>query len=99
LKRAKIEFLGAGLQGIGFLMLDGTKEVPCRVSLEALSDRGAVTGLNEAGVFEIYRDEIEQAASAKYDRGQISPDGRVYVTSVEFPNKSPPQCTERKSSA
>ena len=80
-------------------MRDGTKEVPCRVSLKALSDRGAVTGLNEAGVFEIYRDEIERAASAKYDRGQISPDGRVYVTSDEFPNKPPSKCTDRKSDA
>ena len=99
LERAKVEFLGTGLQGIGFLMRDGTKEVPCRVSLEALSDRGAVTGLNEAGVFEIYRDEIEQAASAKYDRGQISPNGWVYVTSDEFPNKPPSKCTDRKSDA
>ena len=89
LERAKIEFLGTGLHGIGFLMRDGTKEVPCRVSLEALSGRGDVTGLNEAGVFEVYRDEIERAASAKYDCGQISPDGRVYVTSDEFPNQPP----------
>jgi hypothetical protein len=40
LERAKVEFLGTGLQGMGFLMRDGTKEVPCRVSIEALSDRG-----------------------------------------------------------
>jgi hypothetical protein len=49
----------------------------------------AVTGLDEAGVFATYRDEIEHAASAKYDRGQISPDGRVYVSSDEFPNQPP----------
>jgi hypothetical protein len=89
LERAKVGFLGTGLQGMGFLMRDGTKEVPCRVSIEALSYRGAVTGLDEAGVFATYRDEIEHAASAKYDRGQISPDGRVYVTSDEFPNQPP----------
>ncbi len=54
-------------------------------------------GLNEAGVFEIYRDEIEKAASAKYDRGHINPDGRVYVTSDEFPSQPPRQCAVRNS--
>ena len=34
LERAKVEFLGTGLQGVGCLMRDGIKEVPCRVSLE-----------------------------------------------------------------
>ena len=44
------------------------------MSLEALRDRGAAISLDEAGVLENYREEIEQAASAKYDRGQISSD-------------------------
>jgi hypothetical protein len=48
-----------------------------------------VTGLNEVGVFEAYRDEIEQAASAKYDHDHIGPDNRVCVTSDEFPNQPP----------
>jgi hypothetical protein len=77
LNRAAEQYEGPGLEGVRFLMRDGSKEVPCRVSLEALTDRGAATGVNEAGVFESYRDEIEGAASAKYDRGQIGPDGRV----------------------
>ena len=84
LKRAKVDFLNTDPQGIGFLMRDGTKEVPCIVSFGALGKRAAATGLDEARVFEIYRDEIECAASAKYDRGQIAPDGRVYVTGDEF---------------
>ena len=66
-------------------MRDGAKDVSCRISLEALADRGATTSLDETGVFEAYRSEIEQAASAKYDRGQIDVAGSVYVTSVEFP--------------
>ena len=85
LERSKEEYLGPGLEGVRFLMRYGAKEVACRVSLEALTERGTATGLNEAGVFEACRNEIEQAASAKYDRGQIDYSGGVYVTSVEFP--------------
>ncbi len=66
-------------------MRDGAKEVACRVSLEALTDRGFATGLSEGRVFEAYRNEIEQAASEKYDSGKIDYSGGVYVTSVEFP--------------
>jgi hypothetical protein len=66
-------------------MRDGDKEVACRVSLEALTNRGAATGLNEASAFEACRHEIEQAASEKYDCGQTDYTGGVYVTSVEFP--------------
>lgn len=85
LAKTGIEFLGTGLRGISFLMRDGTRDVPCCVNFTAIQRRATATGLDEAGVFAVYRDEIEQAASAKYDRGQISPDGRVYVTSDDFP--------------
>jgi Protein of unknown function (DUF1488) len=85
LERGKQEYLGPGLEGIRFLMRDGTKDVPCRVSHESLADRGAATGLDAVGVFEAYRNEIEQAASDKYDRGSIGVGGSVYVTSEEFP--------------
>ena len=88
LNRGDEQYEGPGLEGVRFLMRDGSKEVPCRVSLEALTDRGAATGMDEASVFEAYRNEIEQAASAKYDRGQFSSDGRVYITSEEFPQRS-----------
>jgi len=77
LERSKEQYLGPGLEGVRFLMRDGTREVPCRVSLEALTDRGNATGLDESGVFETYRNEIEQAASAKYDRGQTDHAGGV----------------------
>jgi hypothetical protein len=87
LKRAKVAILGAGLDGIRFLMRDGQKEVPCRVSLEALNYRGLATRMDEAAVFEAYRDEIEQLASDKYDRGHIGFDGGVYLTSSDFPGR------------
>ena len=41
LERAKEEYLGPGLEGIRFLMRDGSKEVPCRVSYESLTDKGS----------------------------------------------------------
>lgn len=85
LERSKEEYLRPGLEGIRFLMRDGEKQVHCRLSLEALTDRGTATGLDETRVFEVYRSEIEQAASAKYDRGQTDFAGGVYITSVEFP--------------
>lgn len=85
LERSKEEYLGPGLEGIRFQMRDGAKEVPCRISLEALTDRALATGLSKAGVFETYRHEIEQVASAKYDREQIDYAGGIYVTSEEFP--------------
>ena len=74
LERSKEEYLGPGLDGIRCLMLDGANEVACKISLEAVAERGATTSLGEAGVFELYRSEIEQAASAKYDRGDATPD-------------------------
>ena len=84
LERSKEEYLGPSLEGIRFQMRDGAKEVLCRISMEALTDRALATGLSEAGVFEAYRHKIEQVASAKYDRGQIDHSGGVYVTSEEF---------------
>ncbi len=68
-------------------MRDGSKEVPFRASLEAQTDTGAATGMDETGVFEAYRNEIEQIASDKYDLGQFDLMGQVYVTSVEFPER------------
>jgi hypothetical protein len=85
LERLKDQYAGPGLEGVRFAMQDGAKEVLCRVSLEALADRGNTTGQNAAGVFESCRNEIEQAASAKYDSGQLDYAGGIYVTSVEFP--------------
>jgi hypothetical protein len=87
LERLNDQYGRAGLEGVRFVMRDGAKEVLCRVSLEALSDRGHTTGLNVAGVFESCRDEIEQVASAKYDRGQVDFAGGIYITSADFPSQ------------
>jgi hypothetical protein len=64
LERAKVEFLGTGLQGVGCLMRDGIKEVPCRVSLEEamlayeVSDEALETaagaGSKKAGNYTLY---------------------------------------------
>jgi len=77
LERLKDQYAGLSLEGVRFMMRDGIKEVLCRVSLEALADRGNTTGLNAAGVFESCRNEIERAASAKYDSGQLDYAGGV----------------------
>ena len=87
LTQAKEEYF-SDLQGIRFLMQDGNKEVPCRISHEALIDRGRATDLNETQVFDTYRDEIEQAASDKYDRDGADEEGRIVVTTAEFPQRT-----------
>ena len=88
LTSAKDEY-SPDMGAIRFLMQDGSKQVPCRISHEALTDRGSTTGMNNAQIFEAYRPEIEQAASNKYDRGGIDPEGRVWVTTAEFPARPP----------
>jgi hypothetical protein len=54
---------------IRFLMKDGADEVICSVSHRVLFAFGAATGLTDArDIFWACRDEIELAASDKYDR-------------------------------
>jgi hypothetical protein len=68
LTRANDEYL-SGPDGIRFLMQDGSREVPCRISLQALSAFGKSVGLSAAvEIFVNYRDKIERAASVIYDR-------------------------------
>jgi hypothetical protein len=40
LERSKVRYLGPGFDEIRFLMRDGTEEVACGVSLEALDEGG-----------------------------------------------------------
>jgi Protein of unknown function (DUF1488) len=55
--------------GVRFLMKDGPDEVVCTISNRALSALGDTVGMNDTTlIFWAYRDEIERAASAKYDR-------------------------------
>jgi hypothetical protein len=85
LTRAKEDYLLTAGDGIRFLMQDGRIEVPCRVSHEALTDRGAHTGLGQEDVFLAYREDIEQAASDKYDQVGKPQEGPLVVTTTEFP--------------
>jgi hypothetical protein len=84
LTSAKDEY-SPDIGSIRFLMQDGNTQVPCRISHEALTDRGSKTRMSGTQVFEAYRPEIEQAASDLYDRGKIDAEGRVWVTTAEFP--------------
>ena len=56
-------------------MRDRRMEVPCRATLDLLADRfdsnGTPSGQEQA--FLLHRGEIEQAASAKFDEGNIEP--------------------------
>jgi hypothetical protein len=54
---------------IRFLMSDGGDEVICNISHRALLVLGATVGITDVrDIFSAYRDEIERAASDKYDR-------------------------------
>ncbi len=92
-----------GIDGIHFLMRDvqaKTKEgeVPCLITLEALTDRGTAHDppLTAGAIFEADRDAIEQTASDKWDRGELDDKGVVRLTAAEFPAASP--LAERTSS-
>ncbi len=66
---------------------DGGVIVPCGVSTDALQDcfgvkRGRPRGV--LGGFEGHKIAIEQIASAKYDRDELSDDGLVMVTTKDF---------------
>jgi hypothetical protein len=71
-----------------FWMWDGEKPVRCCVTSEALRYIGKVVfgftdkEANEQ-LFIIYREQIEQAASLKYDRGNIDAEG-VLVTANDL---------------
>jgi hypothetical protein len=55
--------------GVRFLMRDGPDEVPCSVSYRALLAFGRTVGMDDSTIiFVAYRDQIERAASDKYDR-------------------------------
>jgi Protein of unknown function (DUF1488) len=87
LTRARDNYL-PGPDGVRFLMQDGPLEVPCRISHETLSDFGGTVGLNEvAEIFLLYRDRIDRAASAKYDRSSRREHDVVTVTLDDLKRK------------
>jgi hypothetical protein len=54
---------------ICFLMKNGAEEVICTVSIRILLAFGDTVGTNDPQtIFSAYREEIERAASRKYDR-------------------------------
>ena len=76
------------MNGIKFLMADGSTEVPCRATPELLAERFGSNGEPEDNerVFLLRRDEIEEVASRKYDAGEIEPrvDPKVIVTATDM---------------
>jgi Protein of unknown function (DUF1488) len=55
--------------GVRFLMKEGPREVPCHIYQDDLSSFGRTVGMRDTAlIFEAYREEIERAASDKYDR-------------------------------
>jgi Protein of unknown function (DUF1488) len=57
------------MDGVRFLMMDGPCELICSISIQALLAFGDKVGMNDAQmIFWAYWDEIERAASDKYDR-------------------------------
>ena len=69
-------------------MRDTETEVPCRATLDLLADRfdsnGTPSGQEQA--FLLHRSAIEQAASAKFDEGDIEPnvDPKIVVTARDM---------------
>ena len=87
LERGKDEVL-ISIDGVTFLMTDGGTEVPCRASEELLRDKfgsNGERGGNDAA-FRLNRELIEQAASNKYDAGELAPhsDARVIVVTLDM---------------
>ncbi len=75
-------------EGVRFPMADEAahKSVCCLATFEFLRDRSGVTSEDAdemIGEFEIYRAEIEELASRKYDRGEDPP----RVTRADLPSE------------
>ena len=83
LSRAKEEILTT-MNGVKFLMKDGEMEVPCRATPDLLADRfdSPATPDGHEQTFRLHRGAIEQAASDKFDEGNIEPhiDPKVVIT-------------------
>jgi Protein of unknown function (DUF1488) len=71
----------ATMNGVRFLMLEGTTEVPCRAASALLREQYGSDGegKGDAAAFENYRSTIEHAASEKYDAGKIDSDSEVMI--------------------
>jgi hypothetical protein len=87
LRRSREDIL-VTMNGVRFLMRDGETEVTCRAASELLAERFGSNGEpnDNERVFLVNRVAIEQAASRKYDAGEIEPrmDPRVVVTATDM---------------
>jgi Protein of unknown function (DUF1488) len=71
LKRSRPEIL-VTTEGVEFLMNDESTEVPCWAESELLREKFGSSGANgDERAFQLNRESIEGAASAKYDAGDI----------------------------
>ena len=67
---------------VHFYMNDGDRRVRCaisRLALEALEPDLPQTRGGRMQTFQQHRRRIERAASAKFDRGQLEPDGSTIL--------------------
>jgi hypothetical protein len=78
-----------------FGMMDERKHAICRVTVEALIERGRRDGVRGAPIdlFERYELDIYEAANRKYDRGDVAPDGGVVVASGDLAAVTEPTLT------
>ena len=87
LTRSKEQIL-ITMNGVKFLMADGATEVPCRAARELLEDRFGSNGdqAEDEKAFRLNRSAIEQAASDKYDAGQVEPnvDPKIVVSAWDM---------------
>ena len=85
LSRGKEQILTTA-NGVEFLMQDGGMEVPCEATPELLAGRFGSEGtlLAQQEAFLVNRIAIEQAASAKYDAGELNLDRVIVVTAKDM---------------
>ena len=72
-------------EGVYFLMTDGTGQILCKVSHEALRDRSARDGEDASlpDTFVRHRQRIETIAGEKYEQGH-RPNGLILVLSRDL---------------
>jgi hypothetical protein len=76
--------------GVKFLMTDGESEIACRINKEVLRYRfGSCHPASDVDAFRANRNEIERAASLKYDAGKIECSSDATVVVLEEDLASP----------
>jgi hypothetical protein len=87
LTRSKEQILTT-MNGVKFLMEDGPTEVPCRATRELFGDRFGSNGdrNEDEKALRLKRGAIEQAASDKYDAGEVESlvDPKIVVTARDM---------------